>query len=182
MRWNPYWSPNQLPPRYLPELAALYAEQGVELRGCDKDLRDYCRSSTQPLSRTGTKSIWRLFWRSKWSPVWIEAIEHINRYSSQHTESIVTENTAHAERFMREVDSSSVMDNASTRFADGFEYGLGCRDRYFHRQDPRPRARGPRGSNQPEVGGLWRRADPSIICRSLFLGARLIRSTMAICE
>ena len=55
-----------------------------------------------------------------------EAIEHINHYSSQHTESIVTENTAHAERFMREVDSSSVMVNASTRFADGFEYGLGA--------------------------------------------------------
>ena len=55
-----------------------------------------------------------------------QAIEHINHYSSQHTESIVTENTAHAQRFMREVDSSSVMHNASTRFADGFEYGLGA--------------------------------------------------------
>jgi glutamate-5-semialdehyde dehydrogenase len=55
-----------------------------------------------------------------------QAIEHINRFSSQHTESIVTENAASAERFMREVDSSSVMHNASTRFADGFEYGLGA--------------------------------------------------------
>jgi glutamate-5-semialdehyde dehydrogenase len=54
------------------------------------------------------------------------AIAHINQYSSQHTESIVTENYSKARRFLREVDSSSVMVNASTRFADGFEYGLGA--------------------------------------------------------
>ena len=55
-----------------------------------------------------------------------EAIEHINRYSSRHTEAIVTTHHMHAQRFLREVDSSSVMVNASTRFADGFEYGLGA--------------------------------------------------------
>jgi glutamate-5-semialdehyde dehydrogenase len=55
-----------------------------------------------------------------------EAIEHINRHSSGHTESIVTENYTLARRFLREVDSSSVMVNALTRFADGFEYGLGA--------------------------------------------------------
>ena len=55
-----------------------------------------------------------------------EAIAHINRYSSQHTEAILTTNHVHAQRFLREVDSSSVMVNASTRFADGFEYGLGA--------------------------------------------------------
>jgi glutamate-5-semialdehyde dehydrogenase len=55
-----------------------------------------------------------------------EAIAHINQYSSQHTEAIVTENYTKARQFMREVDSSSVMVNASTRFADGFEYGLGA--------------------------------------------------------
>jgi glutamate-5-semialdehyde dehydrogenase len=55
-----------------------------------------------------------------------EAIVHINTHSSQHTESIVTENYTKARRFLREVDSSSVMVNASTRFADGFEYGLGA--------------------------------------------------------
>ncbi|MBP8215513.1 MAG: gamma-glutamyl-phosphate reductase, partial [Propionivibrio sp.] len=54
------------------------------------------------------------------------AIEHINRYSSHHTETIVTENYSKAMRFLREVDSASVMINASTRFADGFEYGLGA--------------------------------------------------------
>jgi glutamate-5-semialdehyde dehydrogenase len=55
-----------------------------------------------------------------------EAIEHINRYSSGHTEAIITENYTRAMRFLREVDSASVMVNASTRFADGFEYGLGA--------------------------------------------------------
>jgi glutamate-5-semialdehyde dehydrogenase len=55
-----------------------------------------------------------------------EAIEHIARWGSQHTDAIVTEHHSHAMRFLREVDSSSVMVNASTRFADGFEYGLGA--------------------------------------------------------
>jgi glutamate-5-semialdehyde dehydrogenase len=55
-----------------------------------------------------------------------EAIAHINKYSSAHTEAIVTENYSHAMRFLREVDSASVMVNASTRFADGFEFGLGA--------------------------------------------------------
>ncbi len=54
------------------------------------------------------------------------ALDHIDRYSSQHTDSIVTENLTRARRFLTEVDSSSVMVNASTRFADGFEYGLGA--------------------------------------------------------
>jgi len=55
-----------------------------------------------------------------------EAIAHINTYSSHHTDAIVTDNHSHAQRFLREVDSASVMVNASTRFADGFEYGLGA--------------------------------------------------------
>nr|WP_297992991.1 hypothetical protein [uncultured Actinomyces sp.] len=55
-----------------------------------------------------------------------EAIAHINEYGSHHTDSIITQNHAHGMRFLREVDSASVMINASTRFADGFEYGLGA--------------------------------------------------------
>ena len=55
-----------------------------------------------------------------------EAIEHINKYSSKHTESIITKNQQNGQKFIREIDSSSVMINASTRFADGFEYGLGA--------------------------------------------------------
>lgn len=109
----------------MPELAALYAEQAVELRGCDKTCgiiegvnpateQDWFEEYLAPI--LAIKVVAGLD----------EAIEHVNHFSSQHTESIVTENTAHAERFMREVDSSSVMVNASTRFADGFEYGLGA--------------------------------------------------------
>ena len=109
----------------LPELAALYAEKGVELRGCEKTC------AIIPQANAATEEDW---YEEYLAPVLAikvvagldQAIEHINRYSSQHTESIVTENTAHAQRFMREVDSSSVMHNASTRFADGFEYGLGA--------------------------------------------------------
>ena len=109
----------------LPELAALYAEKGVELRGCEKTC------AIIPGANAATEQDW---YEEYLAPVLAikvvagldQAIEHINRYSSQHTESIVTENTAHAQRFMREVDSSSVMHNASTRFADGFEYGLGA--------------------------------------------------------
>ncbi len=55
-----------------------------------------------------------------------EAIEHINHYSSHHTDAILSENHSHVQRFLREVDSASVMVNTSTRFADGFEYGLGA--------------------------------------------------------
>ena len=109
----------------LPKLAALYTEKGVELRGCEKT----CAIVPQALA--ATEQDW---YEEYLAPVLAikvvtgvdQAIEHINHYSSQHTESIVTEDTAHAERFMREVDSSSVMHNASTRFADGFEYGLGA--------------------------------------------------------
>jgi glutamate-5-semialdehyde dehydrogenase len=109
----------------LPELAALYADKDVELRGCEK---------TCAIIQSAKKAIEQDWYEEYLAPILAikvvagldQAIEHINHYSSQHTESIVTENTAHAERFMREVDSSSVMVNASTRFADGFEYGLGA--------------------------------------------------------
>lgn len=109
----------------LPKLASLYLEKGVELRGCLKtcSLISNCVRATE--------DDWHAEYLAPILSIRIvadidEAIDHINRYSSAHTEAIVTENYTLARRFLREVDSSSVMVNASTRFADGFEYGLGA--------------------------------------------------------
>jgi glutamate-5-semialdehyde dehydrogenase len=108
----------------LPPLAEAYREAGVELRGCDR---------TRELVEAGVAS--EDDWFAEYlAPVLAvrvvdgldEAIEHINHYGSQHSDAIVTEDHSHAMRFLREVDSSSVLVNASTRFADGFEYGLGA--------------------------------------------------------
>jgi glutamate-5-semialdehyde dehydrogenase len=109
----------------LPLLAAAYAPHHIELRACEKSL---------PLL-PGAKPAQEQDWFEEYlAPVLAvkvvsgldEAIAHINKYSSAHTESIITEDFRRAQRFLREVDSSSVMVNASTRFADGFEYGLGA--------------------------------------------------------
>jgi glutamate-5-semialdehyde dehydrogenase len=109
----------------LPKLAAMLLSKGVEIRGCPE---------TQALvkeARAATDEDYYTEYLDAIISVKVvsgldEAIEHINKYSSQHTETIVTENYTKARRFLREVDSSSVMVNASTRFADGFEYGLGA--------------------------------------------------------
>lgn len=109
----------------LPELGRMYQEKGVELRGCE---------TTQRLVEgvlPATEEDWDMEYLAPILSIKVvkgldEAIDHINSHSSQHTESIITENYTHARRFLREVDSSSVMVNASTRFADGFEYGLGA--------------------------------------------------------
>lgn len=112
----------------LPALAKLYASKQVELR-CDPAaaaiLSDY------PHLAAAIEEDWSTEYLAAILAVKVvqdmdEAIEHINHYSSQHTESIVTEDYTRAMRFLREVDSASVMVNASTRFADGFEYGLGA--------------------------------------------------------
>jgi len=110
----------------LPLLAAAYAEKGVELRGCEQT-RALLGSTVKPASEDD--------WSTEYlAPILAirvvddldPAIEHINQYGSHHTDAIVTEDYSRARRFLREVDSSSVMVNASTRFADGFEYGLGA--------------------------------------------------------
>ncbi|MBI5861467.1 MAG: glutamate-5-semialdehyde dehydrogenase [Rhodocyclales bacterium] len=109
----------------LPAIAAMLAAKGVEIRGC---------AETQALVPTAKAASDEDYYTEFLAPIISvkvvadldAAIAHINHYSSHHTEVIVTENYSHALRFLREVDSASVMVNASTRFADGFEYGLGA--------------------------------------------------------
>jgi glutamate-5-semialdehyde dehydrogenase len=109
----------------LPSIADMLIKNGVEIRGC---------AETQALV-PGAKAASEADYYAEYLDAIIsvkivantdEAIAHINQYSSQHTDAIVTENYTAARKFLREVDSSSVMVNASTRFADGFEYGLGA--------------------------------------------------------
>ena len=111
---------------FLPGIAELYAEKHVELRGCN---------ATRKILGSGVKTATEEDWYTEYlAPILAikvvanidEAIEHINKYGSHHTDAIVTENYSKVRKFLAEVDSSSVMINASTRFADGFEYGLGA--------------------------------------------------------
>lgn len=109
----------------LPVLAEALQEKGVELRGCPAS-REVVAGLLE-----ATEEDWEAEYLAPVLAIRIvdgldAAIDHINRYSSQHTDSIITENYTRARRFVSEVDSSSVMVNASTRFADGFEYGLGA--------------------------------------------------------
>jgi len=113
----------------LPPLANKYVDEGVELRGCSKT----CEIASD--AKFDIKSATDIDWETEYlAPILSikvvagvdEAIAHIQKFSSKHTESIVTENYTTSRQFLTEVDSSSVMINASTRFADGFEYGLGA--------------------------------------------------------
>ncbi|GGC03949.1 gamma-glutamyl phosphate reductase [Marinobacterium zhoushanense] len=109
----------------LPELADHYGQLGVELRGCA------ATREVLPQALEASEEDWATEYLAPILAIKLvtdmaEAIEHINRWGSHHTDAIVTENYTRARAFLREVDSSSVMVNASTRFADGFEYGLGA--------------------------------------------------------
>ncbi|RZM00234.1 MAG: glutamate-5-semialdehyde dehydrogenase [Variovorax sp.] len=119
---------------FLPEIAAVFAAKGVEMR-CDPAAAAILRADTHPGVAERVVDAVESDWSEEYLAAVIsikvvagldEAIAHINRYSSHHTDAIVTRDHVHAQRFLREVDSASVMVNASTRFADGFEYGLGA--------------------------------------------------------
>lgn len=112
-------------PTVLPPLAEALTRAGVELRGCQ------LTQSLVPDTIAATEEDWRTEYLAPILSIKVvvgldAAIEHINHYGSQHTDTIVTEDYSRGRRFIREVDSGSVMINASTRFADGFEYGLGA--------------------------------------------------------
>ncbi|MEK7733890.1 MAG: glutamate-5-semialdehyde dehydrogenase, partial [Pseudomonadota bacterium] len=111
--------------KFLPVLGKMFRDKGVELRGCA------AAQKILPGSKAATEEDWHTEYLAAILSIRVvdgldQAIEHIATYGSAHTDSIVTEDITRARRFLREVDSSSVMVNASTRLADGFEYGLGA--------------------------------------------------------
>jgi glutamate-5-semialdehyde dehydrogenase len=108
-----------------PELRRIYEEHGVELRGCDRTRKII------PGINAASTADWDTEYLAPILSIRVvngldQAMEHVAEHGSQHTDAIVTENLSRARRWLREVDSSSVMVNASTRFADGYEYGLGA--------------------------------------------------------
>jgi glutamate-5-semialdehyde dehydrogenase len=119
---------------FLPKIGAIFAEKGVEMR-CDEAAATILRAQPAINSVATIVPASEQDWYEEYLAPIIsiklvdgldEAIAHINQYSSHHTDAIVTRDHMHAQRFLREVDSASVMVNASTRFADGFEFGLGA--------------------------------------------------------
>ena len=116
--------------KVLPQIAKIYLAKNVEMRGCPESRALLASSGIAPLV-DATEADWLEEYSAPIIAIKIvsdldEAMNHIAKYGSQHTDAIITENHSHAMRFLREVDSASVIVNASTRFADGFEYGLGA--------------------------------------------------------
>jgi len=115
---------------FLPKIAAVYAAKGVEMRVC-AEAKALLAGVPGANLKDATEQDWFEEYLAPIISIKVvagvdEAIAHINHYSSHHTDAILTTHHQHAQRFLREVDSASVMVNASTRFADGFEYGLGA--------------------------------------------------------
>ena len=115
---------------FLPKIGAIYAQKGVEMRCCP-EAKTLLASVEGATLKDATEDDWYAEYLAPIIAIKVvdgldAAMAHINHYSSHHTEAILTTNHVHAQRFLREVDSSSVIVNASTRFADGFEYGLGA--------------------------------------------------------
>ena len=120
----------QIAPKVLPELCKIYQDKGVELR-VDAQTRSTLEAAGFQNLVNATEEDWQTEYLAPILSIKTvvdidEAMNHIERYGSKHTDAIITNNKAQADRFLREVDSASVMVNASTRFADGFEYGLGA--------------------------------------------------------
>jgi glutamate-5-semialdehyde dehydrogenase len=120
----------QIAPAFLPRIGALFAAKGVEMRG-DAAALAWLKDVPNAHLAQASEADWSEEYLAPIISVKVvasldEAMDHINRYGSHHTDAILTDSHAHAMRFLREVDSASVMVNTSTRFADGFEYGLGA--------------------------------------------------------
>jgi glutamate-5-semialdehyde dehydrogenase len=117
-------------PKVLPEIGRIYADKGVRMHACAQSRAILAKAGVKKV-KEATEEDYATEWLAPVVSIRVvagldEAIDHIAKYGSQHTDAIVTRDWGRAQRFLREVDSSSVMVNASTRFADGYEYGLGA--------------------------------------------------------